>query len=166
MSRTVADALPSVTLVRVGDVIGQVGELIGRIALAIRVAAAATVLAGIAVLVGAVAASARTRRADATVLKLLGATRAQVLGAQMVEYGLLSALLAAVSLLVGLGAAWFAVTKLFELPWAPDWGVVAATLGLATATTMAVGVLGNLRRCGSARPKRSATPRPFRRARA
>ena len=55
-----------------------------------------------------------------------------------------SALLAAVALAVGLGAAWFAVTRLFELPWAPDWWAVGGTLLLATATTMAVGVLGNL----------------------
>ena len=144
VARVVADALPSVTLVRVGDVIGQIGELLGRIAFAIRIAAAATIAAGIAVLVGAVAASARARRADAVILKLLGATRAQVLGAQAVEYGLLSLLLAGVALAVGLGAGWFVVTRVFELPFAPDAGAVAATLAAASAMTMIVGVLGNL----------------------
>ncbi|WP_375402004.1 ABC transporter permease [uncultured Sphingomonas sp.] len=144
VARVVAQALPSVTLVRVGDVIGQIGELLGRIALAIRIAAAATIAAGIAVLVGAVAASARARRADAVILKLLGATRAQVLGAQAIEYGLLSLLLAGVALAVGLGAGWFTVTRVFELPFAPDAWAIAGTLAAATGVTMAVGVLGNL----------------------
>ena len=144
VARAVASALPSVTLVRVGDVIGQVGELLSKIALAIRVAAAATVAAGIAVLVGAVAASARTRRREAVVLKLLGATRAQVLGAQAVEYGLLAALLALVALGVGLTAAWFAMARVFDLPFAPDGLAVAGTLAAAAGVTMAVGVLGNL----------------------
>ncbi|PAX08332.1 ABC transporter permease [Sphingomonas lenta] len=144
VARAVADALPSVTLVRVGDVIGQVGELIGRIALAVRVAAAATVAAGIAVLVGAVAASARTRRADAVVLKLLGATRRQVLGAQAIEYGLLSLLLVGVALAVGLAAGWFVMTRLFELPFAPSWWAVGGTILAAAGATVLVGVLGNL----------------------
>jgi putative ABC transport system permease protein len=144
VARVVSEALPSVTLVRVGDVIGQIGELLGRIAFAIRIAAAATIAAGIAVLVGAVAASARARRADAVILKLLGATRAQVFGAQAVEYGLLSLLLAGVALAVGLGAGWFTVTRVFELPFAPSIPAIAATLVAATAMTMTVGVLGNL----------------------
>ena len=85
ISAAVASALPSVTMIRTGDIIAQVSEMIGRIAVAIRGAAAVTVAAGTAVLLGAVAASGRARRYDAVILKLLGASRAQVLGAQAIE---------------------------------------------------------------------------------
>ncbi|WP_174286996.1 ABC transporter permease [Sphingomonas bacterium] len=144
IARKVAATLPSVTLVRVGDVIGQIGELLGKIALAIRAAGAVTVAAGIAVLVGAVAASGRTRRYDATILKLLGGSGAQVLAAQAIEYALLSLILVAVALAVGCGAGWYVVTHVFQLAWAPDWDVVALTLAAATIVTMGIGLLGSL----------------------
>jgi putative ABC transport system permease protein len=144
VARAVAAALPSVTLVRVGDIIGQVGDVLGRIVLAIRAAAAVTVVAGIVVLVGAVASSARTRRYDAVVLKLLGARRAQVLAVQAIEYTALALLLAAVSLLIGGAAGWYVVTQTFSLPFAPDWIIVTATLGVATLATLGIGIAGSL----------------------
>ena len=140
----VGAALPSVTLIRVGDVIGQLGALLGQIALAVRVAAGVTVVAGIAVLIGAVAATTRARAYDSVVLKLLGASLRQVLAVQALEYLLLSLLLAAVAVAVGGGAGWFVVTRVLALPWAPDAGVVAITLALAGATTLGVGLLGSV----------------------
>ena len=144
IARGVAATLPSVTLIRVGDVIGQVGQVLGQVALAVRAAAAVTVLAGIAVLIGAVAATTRARRYDSVVLKLLGGSARQVLGVQALEYLLLSLLLAAVALLLGAGAGWFVVTRILDLAWAPDWGMVALTLALAAAMTLGVGLLGSL----------------------
>lgn len=144
IARGVGAALPSVTLIRVGDVIGQIGAVLGQIALAVRAAAGVTVLAGIAVLVGAVAATTRARRYDSVILKLLGASARQVLAVQALEYLLLSLLVAGVALAVGGGAGWFVVTRVLDLPWAPDWRVIAATLGAASAVTLGVGLLGSL----------------------
>ncbi len=71
----VARDLPTTSLVRVADVIGQVATLFGQLATAVRAAASVTVAAGIAVLIGALAASRRARTYDAVLLKVLGATR-------------------------------------------------------------------------------------------
>jgi len=144
VARSVAAAVPSATMIRVGDVIGRLGEVLAQVALAVRVAAGATVAAGIAVLAGAVAASGRARRADAVVLRLVGATRAQLLGAQAIEYLLLSAVIAAIAAAAGLGAAWYAVVQVFELPFRPDGWAVAGTLLASAAVTVAVGVAGSL----------------------
>ncbi len=144
VARQVAAALPSVTLIRVGDVIGQVGQVLGQVALAVRAAAAVTVAAGIAVLVGAVAASAQARRYDAVILKLLGGTSRQVLAAQGIEYALLASLLAVVACVIGAGAGWFVVVHVLALAWAPDWRVVAGTLGAAAAVLLVVGLVGSL----------------------
>lgn len=144
VARSVAAAVPGVTMIRTGDVIGRLGEVLAQVAFAVRVAAGATVAAGIAVLVGAVAASGRARRADAVVLRLLGGTRAQVLGAQAIEYALLALLLCLVAAAVGTGAAWYAVVEVFELPFRPDWWAVAGTLAASAAATVAVGVAGSL----------------------
>ena len=141
IARRVGAALPSVSLIRVGDVMGQVGAVLGQIALAVRAAAGVTVAAGIVVLVGAVAAGTRARRYDTVVLKLLGASAGQVLAVQAFEYLLLSLVLAAVALVVGAGAGWIVVTQVFRLPWAPDWAIVALTLATASAVTLGVGIL-------------------------
>ncbi|GHH07739.1 ABC transporter permease [Sphingomonas glacialis] len=144
IARQVATALPSVTLIRVGDVIGQVSAILGQIALAIRAAAAVTVAAGIAVLIGAVAASGATRRYDAVILKLLGGSRRQVLGAQALEYAILSLVLVVVALAMGSAAGWYVVTQVFKIGWAPRWDVIAMTLGAAVALTLGTGLAGSL----------------------
>jgi len=144
VARNVAAALPSVTMIRVGDLIAQIGVVLGQIALAIRAAAAITVAAGIAVLVGAVAASSRMRRYDAVLLKLLGGSARQVLAAQALEYALLSLVVVLVALLVGASAGWYVVVRVFELAWAPDWAIVALTLAASVLVTLGIGVLGSL----------------------
>lgn len=144
VAREVATALPSVTMIRVGDIIGQIGIALGQIALAIRAAAAVTVAAGIAVLVGAVAAASRTRRYDAVILKLLGGSGRQVLTAQALEYALLSLIVVSIALAFGASAGWFVVARIFELPWMPDWAVAAMTLAASVLVTLGIGLLGSL----------------------
>jgi len=144
IARAVADALPSVSMIRTGDIIGQIGSLLGQIALAIRAAATVTVAAGIVVLIGAVTASGQSRRYDIAILKLLGGSRRQVLTGQAIEYALLSALLVGVALTVGGVGGWYVVTQVLALPWAPDMRVVAATLAASIAMTLGVGMLGSL----------------------
>ncbi len=144
MLRAVAEALPSVTVIRVGDLLEQIGALLGRLALAIRVAATVTVAAGIAVLVGAVAASARTRRYDSVILKMLGGTARQVLTAQAIEYLMISVVLVVVATTVGGVAGWYVVTDILSIDWAPDWSSVAIVLASAILVTMGIGVGGSI----------------------
>lgn len=144
VARRVAEVLPSVTLIRVGDVIGQVGAILGQIAIAVRAAAGVTVAAGIAVLVGAVAAATDARRYDAVILKLLGGRGRQIISVQALEYLLLSAMLCAVALAVGGGAGWYVVVHVLDLGWAPDWTVVAQTLGASCVVTLGIGLIGSL----------------------
>ncbi|RVT93997.1 ABC transporter permease [Sphingomonas crocodyli] len=154
LNRSVAATFPSVSLIRVKDVVGQVSTLFGQMATAIRAAAAVAVAAGIAVLIGAIAASRRARIYDAVLLKLLGATRGQILFAQALEYALLSIAVAIVALLIGSAAGWYLVTQLFELPWATDWSLVLATLAIGALGTLGIGLLGAIPAL-SARPARA-----------
>lgn len=144
VNRAVIAGFPSVSLIRVKDVVGQVSTIFGQLATAIRAAASVALAAGIAVLVGAIAASRRARLYDAVLLKLLGASRRQILAAQAIEYALLAAIIAVVALAVGTAAGWYVVTRIFELHWAPDWTIVFLTLGLGALGTLAIGLLGSL----------------------
>lgn len=95
-------------------------------------------------LVGAIAASRQARTYDSVILKTLGATRWQILGAQALEYALLAATLALLALGLGGLAGWYVITGVFEFGWAPDWTIVLATLGAGTLLTLGIGLLGSL----------------------
>jgi putative ABC transport system permease protein len=144
VSRAVVAAFPSASVIPVGEVIGQVRTVLDQMATAITLAASVAILAGIAVLVGAIAASRQARSYDSVVLKTLGATRAQILSAQAIEYGLLATLLAAVSLALGLTAAWYVIVQVFEFGWAPDWPTVFLTLAGGGLLTLGIGLAGSL----------------------
>jgi putative ABC transport system permease protein len=144
VSRSIIAAFPSASVIPVGEVIGQVRTVLDQMATAITLAASVAILAGIAVLVGAIAASRQARSYDSVVLKTLGATRAQILSAQAIEYGLLATLLAAVSLALGLTAAWYVIVQVFEFGWAPDWPTVLATLAGGGLLTLGIGLVGSL----------------------
>ena len=143
-SRTVAREFPSVSAIRVKDVIARVSDTLTQLSTAVRAAAAVTVLAGIAVLVGALAASRRSRTYDSVMLKLLGATRGRILAGQALEFGALALIVCAVALAIGSAAGWYVIVQVFELQWSPDWVVVGLTLATGALVTLALGLLGAL----------------------
>jgi putative ABC transport system permease protein len=144
LNRTVAAAFPSVSLIRIKEVLAQISSVLGQLSVAVRAAASVAVAAGIAVLIGAIAASRRARVQDAVLLKLLGATRAQVLAAQAIEYGILAGIVALLALGVAAGAGWYVIVRVFTLEWGPDWPTVIATLLGGALLTLVIGLLGAL----------------------
>lgn len=145
---SVSQAFPTASVVRVKDVIGQVGTLLTQMGTAVRAAASVAILAGIAVLVGALAAQARARIYDSVIMKTLGATRRQLLGAAALEYAALGSIVAAVALLLGGIAAWVTVTQVLELTWQPNWWVAAFTVLAGALVTLALGLVGAWRALG------------------
>ncbi|WP_375196422.1 ABC transporter permease [Sphingobium sp.] len=144
LSRALLAAFPSISIIPVREVVGQVTVLLGQMASAIVLAGSVAILAGIAVLIGAITASRHARAYDSVILKTLGATRWQILGSQAFEYLLLAAILAVVALALGLTAAWFVIVQIFAFHWSPDWLLVAATLGAGAVLTLGVGLLGSI----------------------
>ena len=144
INRSVSGGFPSVSMIKVKDVISQVGTLLGQLGSAISIAASVAVLAGIAVLIGAIAAARRSRSYDAVLLKLLGATRGQVLAVQAIEYGALAAFLSLLALAIGSAAGWYVVTNVFDFGWSPDWAVVLGTVVAGGLGTLALALLGSL----------------------
>ncbi len=153
-ARAVSNAFPSVSAIRVKEVVETISGMLSQLAVAVRAAASVAILAGIAVLVGALAASRRARTYDSVILKMLGATRGRILAAQAAEFAALALAVALVALGLGTAAGWWVVVKIFELDWAPDWGVVAATLALGALVTLVLGLLGSLPAL-AARPARA-----------
>ncbi|MDJ0642202.1 MAG: FtsX-like permease family protein [Erythrobacter sp.] len=142
--RALVREFPSSSVIEVGDVLKQARTILEQVSLATLAAAAVAVLAGLAVLMGAIAAARAARMYDTVVLRVLGASRRQILGMQLAEYGLIALALALVALALGSALGWVIITQLFEFDWLPDWGEVLAVLGLGLVMVLAFALGGSL----------------------
>ena len=137
----IAASYPSVTAVRVKDALATVSDLLGKMLMAVRAANMLTLLTGILVLAGALAAGLSIRSYETVVLKTYGASRRQLLGAFIFEYGLMGLFAAIFGVFTGTLAAWFLAYFILEMPFAFSWGVSIATAGLAIGLTIGTGLL-------------------------
>lgn len=144
LAKSIPPAFPSASLIEVGEVTAQITVLLTQMAQAIAAAASIAILAGIAVLVGAIAAARQSRIYDSVIMKMLGSTRRQILGAQALEYGILALVLGLVSLVLGMLAAYFVVVEIFDFSFAPDYAVLALTLVGGAGLTFVLGIIGSL----------------------
>jgi putative ABC transport system permease protein len=154
LSQAIVANFASASVVRVGDVIASAGTLLGQLSSAVRAAGSVAIAAGIAVLVGAIAAARRARTYDAVILKVLGATRRQVLGSLAIEYGLIALAVAGIALVIGVAGGWYVVTQVFELDWLPRWSPVLATIAGGAGITLGLSLAGSWSALG-ARPARA-----------
>jgi putative ABC transport system permease protein len=141
LTRALGGLFPGVNVISVREQLDAAAALFDRLALAVRGAASVAGLAGLLVLAGAIAAGARARAREAATLKVLGATRAQILVAYAVEYGAVGLIAGAAGVALGFAAAWPVVVKVFEATWSVDWrGVLILMVG-AAALAMVGGLI-------------------------
>ncbi len=149
LERAVTDRFPNVSAIRVRDALEALSKIIEAIGIAVRVTAAVTLFAGALVLAGAVAANHRRRVYEAVVLKVLGATRADVTKAFLIEYGLLGLVAAVLAAGLGTLASYLVLTRVMHTDWVfLPWGVVVTALA-ATAATLIFGYAGTWRALGA-----------------
>jgi putative ABC transport system permease protein len=146
--RAVAQQYPTVTTVQVKDALAAIGQIVSELLVAIRGASAVTLIAAALVLGGALAAGHRHRVYDAVILKTLGATRARLIAAYAIEYGLLGSATALFGVLSGSLAGWVIVTELMHLRfmWLP-WPAAVAAIG-AVVVTVVLGLAGTFSALG------------------
>jgi putative ABC transport system permease protein len=135
---------PATSVIETGPVVARARDILRQMATAVLAAASVAILAGIAVLLGAIAATRASRMHDNLILRVLGASRRQLLGLQLAEYGLLATLLAGVALALGTVGAWLVIVQLFEFEWLPDWSRILGVLGLGIAAVLAFALAGSL----------------------
>ncbi len=138
----VTDALPNVTPIRVADVLAAVATLVGKLAAALAAAGGVTLVAGALVLAGAVAAGQRRRTAEAVILKTLGATRAQIRAAWLVEFGLIGATAGLIAAALGTLASWAMSRFVMQIVWLFLPGTLAATVAGCVLLMLLFGYAG------------------------
>ncbi|HEX9170607.1 MAG TPA: FtsX-like permease family protein, partial [Roseiarcus sp.] len=140
--RAAARDFPTVASVRVREALENVEALVAKLALAIRAATGVALTTSVLVLAGALAANRRARLADATILKILGATRGRLAAMFLIEYAVLGASTAAFGVGAGVLAAYLVVTHIMQFDFVFDWaGALAAAAG-GLAVTVGFGMIG------------------------
>ena len=139
--RELGRQFPTVNVISVREQLEAATDLFDRLALAVRGAAAVAALAGLFVLAGAIAARARARTREAAILKVLGASRAQILAAYVLEYGAVGVIAGTAGVALGYAAAWPVVVRVFHAKWSMDWAGVAALLAAAAVVAGIGGLL-------------------------
>jgi putative ABC transport system permease protein len=152
LTRALGGPFPAVNVISVREQLQAAAGLFDRLALAVRAAAGVAALAGLLVLAGAIAAGAQARAREAATLKVLGASRAQILLAYGVEYGAVGLVAGAAGAGIGLACAWPVVTRVLQARWSVDW----AGLGVLIAGAALVTGLGGLAAAMQALARRPA----------
>jgi putative ABC transport system permease protein len=135
LQRVLAKGLPNVSVLDLTMILATLDALLQSLELVSRWLA--FFLSGAAVLVlGSVLAAGRYQRLkEAALLRVLGASRAQIRWIFATEYVALGFLGATTGLLVALGASWILCVQFFHTPWHPGVGVLAATVLVAVMVT-------------------------------
>ncbi len=140
--RALTDAFPNVSGIRVRDALEAVAGLLSRVGVALQATSSVTLLAGMLVLAGAVAAGQRARVRDAVVLKTVGATRAQIRSAWLVEFGILGLVAGLLAAAAGSAASWAVVRFVMRGEWVFLPGTLAAVVIGCVLLTLALGYVG------------------------
>ncbi|MSP02323.1 MAG: FtsX-like permease family protein [Acetobacteraceae bacterium] len=140
--RAVTDGLPNVTGIRVADVLTAISALLDQVANALAATGLLTMLSGMLVLVSAVAAGQSRRAREAVILRVLGATSAQIRASWAVEFGLIGIAAGLVSALVGSASSYGVAHYILHTSWVFSWPILILTLAGALATMLVFGYIG------------------------
>jgi putative ABC transport system permease protein len=142
VERAVTDALANVSAIRVKEALVSVREMIANADMAVRLAALVTLSAGALVLAGAVMAGHRRRVYEAVVLKVLGATRADLWRAWLLEFGIIGAATGLAAGLIGGASAWAILVYVMRADWVWLPGIAGATVLVCVAASLLAGFAG------------------------
>ena len=127
---------PNVTVIDTSAIFKQVQSIVDQVVRAVEFLFIFTLAAGVLVLYAALLSSRDERTREAALLRALGASRRQLIRAQMAEFfgiGALAGLLAAAG---ATATGWVLATRAFELPY--SFGAMAWVLGIAGGIALAL----------------------------
>ncbi len=141
LQRDVVRKYPNVSSLDISLITRTIGNILEKVSDAIRFMAVFALIMGVPVLISAVAATRRERLREGVLLKVLGATRAQIGRIMLSEYTVLGLLGALAGMLLGIGGAWGLARFSFKVPFVMAWTPALAIAGLLLFITILVGIL-------------------------
>ncbi len=149
LERAITERFANVSAIRVKEALEAMGGILAEVGRAVRAVAGVTLAAGLLVLAGVAAALQRRRRYDAVLLKVLGATRADLLKALLAEHLMIGLATAAVATPLGAAAAYAVLRLAMELPFRFSLLPVVLAVALSVLFATIFGVAGSLRAVGA-----------------
>jgi putative ABC transport system permease protein len=141
LQRDVVRRYPNISSLDISLITKTITNILEKVSTAIRFMALFALIMGVPVLISAVAATRRERLREGVLLKVLGATRAQIARIMISEYTVLGLLGALAGMLLGIGGAWALAKFTFKVPFVMNWPPALAIAGLLLVITMLVGLL-------------------------
>ncbi|CAM3419147.1 ABC transporter permease [Thalassospira profundimaris] len=142
VDRMIGMDFPNVSAIRVREALEAANAILAGIGTALNATSMIAIVAGVLVLGGAVAAGRRKRIYDAVVLKTLGATRANILYAYALEYGILGLATGVIAAVVGSVAAWSVLVLIMEANWVLLPMTILGPIAIGLFATLAAGFVG------------------------
>jgi putative ABC transport system permease protein len=140
VERAVSASFSNVTVIRVREALETASELVRQLSGGVRAASFVTLITGLLVLAGALAAGHRHRLFDAVVLKVMGATKVQVMATYLMEFALLGLGAGLVAALSGTLAAWAVATFVMQTGFVPSLTTLAVVILGGTLAAMGLGI--------------------------
>jgi putative ABC transport system permease protein len=141
LQRDVVRKYPNVSSLDISLITRTITNILDKVSSAIRFMALFALIMGVPVLISAVAATRRERLREGVLLKVLGATRAQIGRIMVSEYAVLGLLGALAGMLLGVGGAWSLAHFQFKVPFVMAWIPALSIAGLLLGITIMIGVL-------------------------
>jgi putative ABC transport system permease protein len=129
---------PNILAIDVAAILAQIQNIIDRVARAVEFVFLFTLAGGLLVLQAAIASTQDERRFDAAVVRTLGASRAQLQGAQAAEFLLLGMLAGVLGAAGATAIGWALAEHVFDIPFSANplvwvYGVVGGALAVLAA---------------------------------
>ncbi len=148
LEEAVASRFSNITAIRVREALQAASGILTGIGQAVRGAALITILAGALVLAGTIAAGQRRRIYTSVVFKVLGATRAALVKAYVIEFTILGLATGVIAALIGALTSWAVMVFLMQTDWIFLPAVVGWTIATCLAVTVGAGFFGTWRALG------------------
>jgi putative ABC transport system permease protein len=141
VGRKLAQQFSDVTFIPIGDALSQAAGILDQLSTAVDVVGGLAVINGLLVLAGTMAAGRAQREADAVINKVLGATRADVIKAFVLEYGILGAFAAVLAAVLGVIGAWTITVYALQVGYGVDIPLILIVIVLTVVLTIATGAV-------------------------
>ena len=133
---------PNILSIDVAEILAQVQSIVERVAQAVEFVFLFTLAGGLLVLQAAIASTQDERKLDAAIVRTLGASRAQLLGAHAAEFLLLGALAGLLGAAGATAIGWALASHVFDIPFAGNPRVFAYGIFGGALAVLLAGWLG------------------------
>jgi putative ABC transport system permease protein len=138
--RDLVAAYPNVSAIDVREILATIQGVVDNLTLAISVVGGVALGSGVLILIGAVAMTKFQRIYEAAILRTLGASTRLLAAMLALEYSALGLLAGCIGAAGALALTWGICRFVFEIPWRPAPGVMAAGAVITTVLVATIGV--------------------------